>query len=428
MLIEFHVQNFLSFRDPAELSMVKGTGNELENTNTFVPPASASAPALLRSTAVYGPNASGKSNFVHALRAMRQSVLSSASAEQRDKPLPVSPFRLDAASRAEPSEFEALFISGGVRYQYGFAATAERVLEEWLLAYPKGRPQRLIERRYDADRRTYEWGAMTKLAGAKKTWREATRSNALFLSTAVNLNSRQLAPAYDWFAQALRIAGPGGLPPARSLSLCESPEGKRKILEFLAKADLPIDDVQVKDDRAEAEHFTQEALDALQDDWSRKRARMKRPRLVYELADGAKEYFDWAEESDGTRRLFEFAGPISEALEFGHVVVIDELDGHLHPLLAEYLVQLFHSAEFNTGGAQLLFTTHDASLLNQKLLRRDQVWFCRRDKARNTRLYPLLDMKPRKGSENLEHGYLSGRYGAVPCVRDLPLVREVSGG
>ena len=428
MLIEFNVQNFLSFRDTAKLSMVKGGGSELADTNTFVPMESVSTPALLRSTAVYGPNASGKSNFVRALRAMQQSVLGSASAEQRDKPLPVSPFRLDADSRAEPSEFEVLFVSGGVRYQYGFAATTERVIEEWLLAYPKGRPQRLIERRYDADSRTYEWGGMTKLAGAKKTWREATRSNALFLSTAVNLNSRQLAPAYDWFAKALRIAGPGGLPLTHSLSLCEDSEGKRKVLEFLAKADIPIDDVQVGDDRVEERRFAQGALDALQDDWGKKHAQMKRPRMVYELADGAKEYFDWTEESGGTRRLFEFAGPISEALEFGHVVVIDELDSHLHPLLAEYLVQLFHSPEFNTGGAQLLFTTHDASLLNQKLLRRDQVWFCRKDKTRNTRLYPLLDMRPRKGSENLEHGYLSGRYGAVPCVRSVPLVREVSVG
>ena len=427
MLVEFRIKNFLSFREAAKLSMVKAAGDELSETNTFSPPAP-STPDLLRSAAVYGPNASGKSNLVHALRVMRRMVLRSVEEGQKGKPIPVIPFRLDATSRNRPSEFEVVFVSRGVRYQYGFAATAERIAEEWLVAYPKGRPQRLIERRYDEASGADEWGGMMKLTGAKKVWQDATRSNALFLSTAVHLNNQQLEPAFDWFRETLHFVSPDGLSPARSMAACEEPVGRKRILGFLGAADIHIDDIQIKENRVEAKLFPQDVLDSLQHDAEDRYVTVKSPCALRRLENGEEEYFEWAEESDGTRRLFECAGPVLEALADGHVVVVDELNSHLHPLLVEYLVQLFHSPESNAANAQLLFTTHDISLLDQRLLRRDQVWFCRQDRKRGAHLYPLLDHSPRKGSENLAHGYLSGRYGATPRIKGVPLIREVSGG
>ena len=427
MLIEFRLSNFMSFREPAKLSMVKAAGDELSATNTFSPSAP-STPDLLRSTAVYGPNASGKSNLIYALRVMQRMVLYSVEDGQKGKPLPVTPFRLDAASRTRPSEFEIVFVNEGVRYQYGFAATAERVMEEWLVAYPKGRPQRLIERRHDEASDADEWGGMAKLTGAKKVWQDATRSNALFLSTAIHLNNRQLEPVFEWFRKVLHIVGPDGLPPAHSMSVCEEAEGRGKILSFLDAADIRIDDIQIKENRVEAKLFPQDVLDSMQHDAENRYVTVKSPLALHRLENGEEEYFEWAEESDGTRKLFEFAGPVLEALASGHVVVIDELHNHLHPLLAEYLVQLFHSPDSNAANAQLLFTTHDSSLLDQRLLRRDQVWFCRKNRKQATHLYPLLDYSPRKGSENLAYGYLSGRYGATPYVKGVPLIREVSGG
>lgn len=427
MLIEFRLSNFMSFRESATLSMVKAAGDELAPTNTFSP-AAPSTPDLLRSTAVYGPNASGKSNFVHALRVMQRMVLRSVEEGQKGKSVPVVPFRLDATSRSRPSEFEIVFVNEGVRYQYGFAATAERILEEWLVAYPKGRPQRLIDRRYDEAGDADEWGGMAKLTGAKKVWQDATRPNALFLSTAIHLNNRQLVPVFEWFRRVLHIVGPDGLPPAYSMMACGETEGRKGILAFLGAADIHIDDIEIKESKVEAKHFPPEVLDSLQHDKEDRYVTVKSPRALHRLENGEMEYFEWGEESDGTKKLFEFAGPMREALERGYVVVIDELNNHLHPLLTEYLVQLFHSPERNTANAQLLFTTHDISLLDQRLLRRDQVWFCRQDRKRSTHLYPLLDHSPRKGSENLAHGYLSGRYGATPYVKGVPLIREVSGG
>ena len=427
MLIEFRLSNFMSFRESAKLSMVKAAGDELAETNTFSP-AAPSTPDLLCSTAVYGPNASGKSNLVHALRVMRRLVLRSVEEGQKGKPIPVIPFRLDATSRNRPSEFEIVFVSEGVRYQYGFAATSERILEEWLVAYPKGRPQRLIERRYDEASDSDEWGGMAKLTGAKKVWQDATRSNALFLSTAIHLNNRQLAPVFEWFWKVLHIVGPDGLPPVYSMTACEEAEGRRKILAFLDAADIHIDDIEIKENKVDAKHFPPEVLDTLRHDKEDQYVTVKSPLALHRLENGETESFEWGEESDGTKKLFEFAGPMQEALERGYVVVVDELNNHLHPLLAEYLVQLFHSPERNAANAQLLLTTHDTSLLDQRLLRRDQVWFCRQDRKRGTHLYPLLDHSPRKGSENLAHGYLSGRYGATPYIKGVPLIREVSGG
>lgn len=427
MLIEFQVSNFMSFREPAKLSMVKAAGDELSETNMFSPPAP-STPDLLCSTAVYGANASGKSNFVHALRVMQRMVVYSVEEGQKGKPLSVTPFRLDATSRFRPSVFEIIFANEGVRYQYGFAVTSERVMEEWLVAYPKGRPQRLIERKYDETSDSDKWGGMTKLVGAKKVWQDATRPNALFLSTAIHLNNQQLEPAFEWFRKVLHIVGPDGLLPMYSMSACVEAESRGKILNFLNEADINIDDIQMKDSRVEAKLFPQEALDSIKRDKTDKYVTVKVPVAMYQLESGEEEYLDLAGESDGTKKLFEFAWPILEALEEGYVVVIDELNNHLHPLLVEYLVQLFHSAKFNMGNAQLLFTTHDTSLLDQRLLRRDQVWFCRKDRKRGTHLYPLLDHSPRKGSENLAHGYLSGRYGATPYIKGVPLIREVSSG
>ena len=418
MLVEFQVKNFLSIREPASLSLVKGRGGELQDENTFEPGAQAT-PALLRSAAIYGPNASGKSNLIYALWTMQRLVVDSAKEGQKNEPLPVTPFLLDADSRTRPSEFEVVFVSEGIRYQYGFAATAERIVEEWLLAYPKGRPQRLVERRYDGKSRSYAWGGMTKLVGPKQTWQEATRANALFLSTAIQLNCKQLEPVFDWFSRVLHIVGPSGLRPNHSMDLCENPERKKQILDFLRVADIHIDDLQVREEVIGLESLPEDIPEALKKELQSRPIKMLY--FMHELENGAMERFDGGDESAGTLKLFAFAGPVLDALERGYVVVIDELNNSLHPLIVEFLIRLFHTEETNVGNAQLVFSTHDTSILTQTLFRRDQYWFCEKDRSRSTRLFPLSDFSPRKGGENLELGYLSGRYGALPYVGTLRL-------
>lgn len=416
MLIEMSVANFRSLQEKQTFSLVMGAGNELRDSNTFPLPG-AKGTALLRSAAIYGPNASGKSNFLLALSIMQQIVLESASNLQRGDALPVIPFRLDPHSSQSPSEFEVTFAVEGIRYQYGFAATAERIHEEWLLVYPKGRAQHWFQRAWDAKEQKYSWEMGSSLTGEKQLWQKSTRENALFLSTAVHLNSGQLRPVFDWFKNTLRMANVGGWGPSFSASLCQKSE-KVQVMEFLRAADLNIDDVLVEtklfDSSLLPEDMPQLMRDSIAE--SMKDDKYLDIRTVHKDREGNTVTFDFDDESDGTQKLFSFAGPWIDALNNGYVLIIDELHDNLHPRLVQYLVELFHSDHTNPKNAQLVFTTHETSILNQEVFRRDQIWFCEKDKNQATTLYPLTDFSPRKGRENLELAYLSGRYGALPFI------------
>ncbi len=420
MLIEFTVRNFLSIREAASLSLVKGSGDELQDTNAMVPDAPGTLP-LVRSAAIYGPNAAGKSNLIKALKVMGKMVRESARESQAGEPLPVTPFLLDEGSAAKPSEFEVHFISEGVRYQYGFAATRERVTEEWLLAYPKARPQRWIDRRYDEKHQTYVWGSMDKLTGKKQLWQEATRPNALFLSTAIQLNNQQLQPVFKWFADTLHVAGFGRWHPGFSIELCEEEGARKEVVSFLRAADIDIDDVELEERKFDINALPDDMPDSLRKEISREfeGKPIVSVKTVHILDSGRKVLFDLEDESDGTQKIFALAGPWLDTLEHGYVLVIDELHDNLHPLIVRFLVKLFHDPETNPKNAQLIFTTHDTSILDQEVFRRDQIWFCEKDESRSTMLIPLTDFRPRKKVENLERGYLSGRYGALPHVRRI---------
>jgi len=139
-------------------------------------------------------------------------------------------------------------------------------------------------------------------------------------------------------------------------------------------------------------------------------------KTIHQDSDGESIEFDLEDESDGTRKIFALAGPFLDSLERGHVVFIDELPDNLHPGLVKFLVGLFNNKGTNLGNAQLVFTTHETHILNQTILRRDQIWFCEKDSTRATQVFPLTDFRPRKMRENLEAAYLSGRYGALPYV------------
>ena len=306
------------------------------------------------------------------------------------------------------------------RYQYGFSATGERIHEEWLLAYPKGRPQRWFGRAWREETNTYDWELGNNLSGEKQLWQKSTRDNALFLSTAVQLNSEQLQPIYDWFNNTLRMANLGGWTPGFSASLCEKSE-KTQIMDFLHAADMDIEDILVEkkpfDTNVLPNDTPEQVKVVIANDLKDKQ--ILNIKTVHKGVDGKPVTFDLNEESDGTQKLFSFAGPWIDSLANGYVLFIDELHDNLHPRLVQFLVQLFHNNETNPNNAQLVFTTHETSILNQEVLRRDQIWFCEKDKDQATTLYPLTDFSPRKGRENLELAYLSGRYGALPYVRPL---------
>ncbi len=423
MLIEFSVTNFRSIKTQQSFSLTRSRLKESETLdgNSFEP-SELNNLGLLRSSAIYGPNAAGKSNLLLALRTMKEVVEDSATELQRGDELPITPFKLDLESTKAPSVFEAVFISKGVRYQYGFAATQTRIIEEWLIAYPKVRAQHWFARLWNEEKKKYQWEMGNALQGQKQLWQDSTRSNALFLSTAVQLNSKQLEPVYDWFKNTLQTTSVAGLNPGFTVSLCANSENKAKVLSFLNAADLDIQDVLTEKKMFDPNDLDDDMSDEIK---AMVTKNMKGKEVVTKLnmvhKDSAGNFvsFDFNEESDGTQKLFSFAGPWLDTLKNGYVLFIDELHDNLHPKLVQFLVQLFHSNETNPNNAQLVFTTHDTSILNQNVFRRDQIWFCDKEDDQATTIFPMTDFSPRKGRENLELSYLSGRFGALPYIHKL---------
>ena len=411
MLIEFSVENFRSIKDQANLTLVADSGKEKEQTHTLeVVVGSARPIALLRSAVVYGANASGKTNLLRALEAMQRIVLRSASEMDR---LPVTPFRFDVASEAKPTTFEVQFLVGGVRYQYGFSATPQCVVDEWLYAWPHGRVQTWFER---SAKEVVKFG--DKLIGDKAVWRRSTRPNALLLSTAVALNSKQLQPLFDWFKTHLHVAVNGGWANNFTVECCSGGR-KDRVIDVLRSADLAVSDVRLVEEEFSHDTLPDDMPLAIREAMARELsdAKLVKPQLSHLAAGGRAVEIDLSEESDGTQKMFALAGPWIDALEKGHVIVVDELQGHLHPALVRFLIDLFHDPKRNSKGAQLIFSTHETSILSQEVFRRDQVWFCERQRELATTLFPLTDFRPRKGVENLERSYLAGRYGGVPYLQ-----------
>ncbi|MBR5941069.1 MAG: ATP-binding protein [Neisseriaceae bacterium] len=421
MLIEMNVSNFRSFKEKQTLSMVKAKGNELPDNAFTAQMSSGKSIDLLHSAAIYGANASGKSNVLKALMTMHDIVVNSHNIMGK---LPIHPFKLDTKSRQEPTEFEVTILIDKVRYQYGFSATEKQIYDEWLFVYPKGKAQVWFEREWNEEKQAYDWDFSNYLTGEKQLWKKATRNNALFLSTAVQLNSEKLKPLFDWFAHTLKMTGLNTdyWDMSFTAKQCQT-EQKNDILNLIKVADLGIDDfnVHIKKTKWHLAATDRDIPDTVKE------------KIPYEFEeiliqsihkDNEKKSVLLnlnSDESDGTKRFFSFAAPFLHILENGSVVFIDELNNSLHPKLVQFLVELFHNKEKNQKNAQLIFTTHDTTILNQEVFRRDQIWFCEKNQDNATTLYPLSDFKPRKGVENLEAAYLSGRYGALPFIQPFHL-------
>lgn len=422
MLLEFSVTNYRSIRERQTLSMASSAYfGEMSTLNTFEADTGEKTPRLLRSAVLYGPNASGKSTLIQALDFMQDRVLRSQKESQAGDEIDTVPFKLSAASRAADSEFEISFVERGVRYEYGFCCNRQRFTEEWLYAYPQGRAQKWFHRVFDAEtgKDAYKFSTLFDGERKRQDWKDLTRSNALFLSTAIQFNNGQLKPVFDWFQHRLRVVTSAkDLNAGYTASRCKNESDKIKVIEFMNSADLGLADIQVKEIAFSPELLPSDLPANVREELTKKMGGQRLMRVKYMHADsetGNPIEFDEQEESDGTRALFAFAGPWLDVTENERVLVVDELDTSLHPLLVQHLVKRLH----HTGTkAQLIFTTHDTTLLSQKLLRRDQVWFMEKDASRTTQLYPLSKFSPRE-NEAVERGYLNGRYGGIPFLRDL---------
>ena len=420
MLVEFRVRNFRSLRDEQILSLVAAKDDTLQDTNTISSDVEA-ASKLLSSAAIYGHNAGGKSNLIKALQYMRAVVVESA-LKPPGESFNVQPFRLNAESSIEPTEFEITFIIDRIRYQYSFELTPQRITKEYLLVYKASKPQQWFSRQYDSQTKSdhYEFGSHFK--GQKSLLEKATRPNALFLSMAVQLNNDQLRPLFDEFMNKLIIFNElTPLNPLISINMLQNPQDKQSICNFMTTSDISITDINVikRKGVTQAIHIDQSAGKAEIHNSEQEVNQLQ----FHHTTENGNAIFDLADESRGTQCLIFLAGPILKILREGLTLIVDELDSSLHPLLVRRLVELFHSPSLNTKGAQLIFTTHDTSLLDPDILRRDQIWFVEKNKEQASILYPLSDFSPRK-NEAFEKGYLIGRYGAIPFFDEWDGVEE----
>ena len=240
------------------------------------------------------------------------------------------------------------------------------------------------------------------------------------------LNSEQLKPIYDWFRYTLRVSDINGWGPEFTTQLCRKKSSKKAVLKFLKSADLDIDDIKVDTKLFDSTMIPDDVPDSIKNEMLEKfnDEEIFQVKTAHLDEDGNKVYFDLEDESDGARKLFEFAGPWIDSLENGYTLFVDELHDSLHPAMVKFLIELFHDKRTNPKNAQLIFSTHETSILDQQVFRRDQVWFCEKAKDQSTSIYSLTDFSPRKGIENLEKSYLSGRYGALPLINKLAYLGE----
>lgn len=413
MLVQFTVENYRSIKNAQTLSMVAGHDKGLPEN--LIQGAGISG-SLLRQAVIYGANAAGKSNSLLALESLRQMVQVSALLQEGQAFPWLVPYRLNRSTATQATTFTLVFLLEGIRYQYEVTATTQRVLHEALTTWPKGRPQLWFSRKVDIAGEEV-WKFSSHFKGDQRQlqlWQTSTRTNGLFLSTAVQLNNAQLKPIFHWITQQLIVIVPGktDFNPALSFAQIESETGKQRILSFLSAADIGIDGVHLR----ELEEHPPFPMQLLPIPFQPNQLpKWQKVVSVHRQDDGAAVEFDFSDESDGTRKLFEFAGVWLLALENGATLLVDEIDRSLHPHLVHMLVKLF-GEKSNPRNAQLIFTTHDTTLLDTNLLRRDQIWFVEKQQGA-TQLYSLLEFSPRK-NEAVERGYLLGRYGAVPFVSE----------
>jgi uncharacterized protein len=420
MLIEFTIKNYKSIKDQQAFSMV-ATSDDTHPTNVFHPEIKGMKNAkLLNTSVIFGANASGKSNLLEAIRFMRNFVVSISLDLKPNQKITYKPFQLDSSTENEPTEMEIVFAQKDVKYQYGFIHDAERIYEEWLYATPSTKPQTWFYRTYNEETNDYEYSFGSSLKGEKISLQEKTAPNKLFLSVASQFNHAQLLEVYKWFDDHLMSLG--GL---RTVDASFTKSGifnnflSKDIVNFyLKKADLWIDDFEIKPVQFEDISFPESVPDEFKEMVKNdiESGMISDLRFVHHQIDSNKKVlFSEEDESQGTRMFVALLGPLLDVLKNGFVICIDELAVHLHPLLVRTLIQLFSNEDLNTKNAQLIFTTHDTTLLDQSLFRRDQIWFTEKNRDAATVLYPLIDYKPRT-SEALQKGYLAGRYGGIPIL------------
>lgn len=443
MLLRFRCKNFRSIREEQELSLVAIKTRSSDERNDSLLETPLKGVQALRCAAIYGANASGKSNVLSAMRVFSRMVSGSWGGWEPTSLIPTwDPFVLNETSRNGETEFQIDFVLERQVYNYGFRFNQTVFIEEWLINKTNTDPGRELFRRT-----TTESAVSVKYTGKnlKTTAKDAkhlqaieslTRPNSLFLSAAAQGNHKQLSEVFEWITIRFNEIS-SSVPHALRLftaDACSEPGRKEIIEKLLQFADIGISGIEVAEEEEPEQskkfhsafvralkEVDPEAATHVSETPSLSRHNIK---MVHRGVDGKLYPLDFGEESDGTQAYFAMLGPIIDVLTKGSLVLIDELEASLHPHLAKQLVRIFNDPVLNPKGAQLIFATHDTNLLDLDLLRRDQIWFTEKNETGATVLTPLSDYEVRPG-QKIASAYLHGRFGAIP-FSDESLLQKVS--
>lgn len=420
MLLEFSVENFLSFKEKTTFSMEASFKDDLtENV------ANENGINVLKTAAIYGSNASGKTNFIKAISSAVLMVRNSNYiGENGSWKRFITPFAFSKKTIKQPTKFWFTFIANNIRYNYYFSCDHRYIYEESLEAYYSQKPTLIFKR---TDIENFEFNSDKKILEdiAKKNTK-----NKLFLATATTWNYEKTKDAFDWFYSKIETFFSFNLIKESDLMDYTNTESNLKefAIKILNEADIQIRDISVSY-KTINQSFGNIGFDGA-DPMNSSSNKLFKVDFIHtvEDEDGNKEEYliNISNESEGTKCLFNLIPFLKRAFENKSVLVIDELERSLHPLLIEFLIKLFNNKKINTFNSQLIFTTHASNLLTLDLFRRDQIWFTEKnEKTGATDLYPLDSFSIRK-DENILKGYLNGRYGAVPYINDNILWQEES--
>lgn len=417
MLLNFKVKNFRSIKGEISLDLQATSDETMQSQAVF----EIGKTSLLKSAAIYGPNASGKSNIFKAFMVFRTMILESLLRGNMAVNLPNEYFKLSSETENKPSFFEMTFLLDGEILIYGFEMDREKVCKEWLKR-DRGNVV-LFDREYGK-----------KIESNKNYFREAsavlkneTLDKVLFLSVLASRKKPISKKIVEFIQKTNYISGTdrGNTLDYSFGQFINNSDRAVKMKEFMVMADFGVVDVNASERMILAKEL-HNIPDKFKELLLKESSKIAERNLKFlhrkynkkgeELDNEPLDFF--SEESEGTQQMFALSAPIIDTLEKGDVLFIDEIDSSLHPVLCQYLVSIFNSKEKNPNNAQLIFSTHDVSLLSEKFLRRDQIYFTNKKKDGATELFSLADISERKGVDFAKR-YLEGRYNALPYITDF---------
>jgi AAA15 family ATPase/GTPase len=423
MLVEFSVDNYLSFRDKCKIKMEAGTIKE-HSENIHYPIFSKDL-KLIKCGVLYGANASGKSNLLKAFSFVRQFVLNSSKESQATEDIKIEPFRLNTSNLDKPSSFEIVFLIDDFKYRYGFTVTTKKVVEEWLFFSEKRKEEKLFAR--SENQISVDQKLLNEPKNKIELLKELTRPNSLFISVLSQFNISLGDRISSWFSNTVVAFEVNNSDLINyTATLLKKPHFKIKIHEIILKSDLGFSSIEaIIKEKVNKSNYSEEFMSFFynsEQDYS-----IKTTHSVFDDKKKQKEFtvFDLIKnESLGTQKFIALLGVVLEALFEKKVIWIDELDSRFHELLLKMIVNLFNSNQNNPNGAQLICTCHNTSLL-KRMLRRDQMFFSEKDELGSTSVSSLYQKDPSiRNDASFEKDYTAGKYGAIPKIQQLNLFKD----